>query len=190
MADKKKPTPFVTPTGVLAYAWIDKKDTKGKFATNKHKATLLLKKDDAEVKDFCKKLAAVAGRSVIKDGDNPVDKFGQPKPVKDAERGYYMVTAKSEYMPKCVDAKRNPLPKNVRVMSGDLVKLAIAANEFDPGKFNLWLNAVQLIDKRSTGFDASSLFAEEDGFEAEGDKPEETATDGSATGKPTDNLDF
>jgi len=201
---KKKPPIEVTPAGVAAYAWIDKPDTK--FAANgedgKYKLTVLIPKDGAS-----KMTATIGGETVngeeliaslqkeheqsggtaknspVKDGDKPLGNADKPK---DDFKGHWLISLKSKFQPKLVDAKKNDIDPEgkLTVYSGDIVKAAYTRYDFDRG-ISLRLAAVQLIEKRSTGgAGAASAFGEEEGFEYEAgadafgggdDKPAATA---------------
>lgn len=188
----------VTPAGVLAYAWIDKPDTGKRYSDDKYKATILLPKDGegnfaigkekfaGTVKEFVQKLVKIGGKKLIKDGDAHAEEKDKPEFA-----GHYMLQAKTKNKPTLVDAKRKPLPSSVKVMSGDVAKLAITINEYEEGKFNVYLNAVQLIEKRArSGFDAEDAFDDEDGFEA-GERGDEEEEAEGGEGQPADDeLDF
>lgn len=184
--DKPKRIVLVTPAGVAAYSWLKSPDVGKKFSDGKYKITLVLDKEDEAAVEFCKKLAAMGAKKLIKNGDVIAEE-------KDKEefKGKYLITAKSKHQPKMIDAKRNELPSNVYPMSGDIVKIAIAPNEYEDGKWNLYLNAVQLLKKNARGFDADDYFDEEDGFEA----PAKTEGNDGEGEKPSrkpaaDDLDF
>ena len=105
--------------------------------------------------------------SPIKDGDKPVDKHGQPKPIVEEFASTYRINFSSQYQPQLVDTKKNDLPPEVKIMSGDTVKVAFRPNMFDGG-CNLYLNAVMLIEKNAGGGGGgANAFGEEEGFVAE-----------------------
>lgn len=161
MAAKKKAEILVTPKVVAAYAWVHKEDEK----YGKYKITGIFDKDNAEHKEFLQKLAKVAGKDKIKDGDNPINgKTGKKKEVKEEHRGKWLVNFSSKYKPDTRDAKKNSLPDGTFIYSGDVVRIAFVVREYDDG-VALSLAAVQLIEKRNTGRSYGDLFDEEDGFD-------------------------
>jgi hypothetical protein len=122
----------------------------------------------------------------IKDGDKPVDKHGQPKPIVEEFAGTYRINFSSQYQPQLVDTKKNDLPPDVKIMSGDIVKVAFRPNMFDGG-CNLYLNAVMLIEKNAGGGGGgASAFGEEDGFVAE----KSAAADAFGAGEAETNGDY
>lgn len=184
--EKPKRIVLVTPAGVAAYSWLKNPDVGKKYSDGKYKLTLVLDKEDDAAVEFCKKLVAMGAKKLIKNGDVIAEE-------KDKEefKGKYLITAKSKHQPKMIDAKRIELPSNVFPMSGDVVKIAIVPNEYEDGKWNLYLNAVQLLKKNARGFEAGDYFDEEDGFEA----PAQTSNSDDGEGKkpshkPADDLDF
>jgi hypothetical protein len=172
-----------TPRAVAAFAYLDKPDT-SKFGQNKYKVDLLFDKDDAgiaELKAKAEEAAKLAWpkaklsaiRMPLKDGDKVnSDREDKGKEIYSSYTGKYVLTAKTKEPPSLIDSKRNPLPKSVKIFSGDIVKASITFNtgEVD-GKLTVacWLNGVQLIDKRSKGRDVRDDFEDEDdGYVAEG----------------------
>lgn len=173
----------VTPKVSAGYAkFLYEKDIEGKFASNKYKLEVRLPKGDDDVEAFVKKIMAAhaeaGGNSYepVKDGDKIESKSDKRM---DFARGHYLMTFKSTRQPTLVDAKKQPLTTEVN--GGDLIKVAFNAKPYDAfgGGLALYLNAVQLIEKRGGG--GVSDFDEEDGFTDEA-KPAseftETATDG------------
>jgi hypothetical protein len=190
MAKKKAPVQ-VSPQGVGAYAWLQKPDTKFD-AEGKYKVTLLVEKGEHE--EFVKTLqehheqaGGNAGNSPVKDGDKPLGRNATE--AKDEFKGKWLVSFKSKFKPKFVDAKKNPLPDEVKIMSGDVVRVAFTEYDFDRG-MSLRLAAVQLIDKRSTGADASGAFDEVDGFDASEAASAFDSDSEATSGEDDDNEDF
>jgi len=198
MAQEKKRVPIeISPEGVLAYAWIYKKDTK--FAKTeddgRFKGSLVISKD-GDAADWAMelhwihtdKMEGSKKNSPVKDGDKMKDKDGKPK---GDFANCWLVNFKSQYKPTVVDAKKRPLTGDVRVASGDLVKIAFQRNEYDTGAtsgLSLRMAAIQVIDKRAgegLGAAAAAAFGEEDGFEA----PEDTGGDDNEA-PPQGNGDF
>ncbi len=195
MAKKKAPIE-VSVTGVAAYAWLDKPDTKFAAAgeDGKYKLTLVIDKEEASsltaqvgedtmngeewlqsLRDMHEKCGGTAKNSPVKDGDKPLGAADKPK---EEFLGKWLVGFKSKFQPAFVDAKKAPLNAQagfpdkppVRIMSGDLVKAAYTRFDFDRG-MSLRLSAVQLLDKRSTGGNAADAFGEEEGYDASSASP-------------------
>jgi len=198
MAKKEKKQVVVTPAGTAAYAWVEKPDSGvNQFSDDKYKVTLLIPKetDITALQAICD----AAGEARFPD----VDPADIASPIKDGDEsskeefnGFWTITMKSKFKPKCVDAKKKPLPESVKIFSGDLIKVAAAVNPYETtdtivevvkGKkvkktvkaygVSLALNAIQLLEKRNGGGDGASYFDEEDGFEAEDDDVPEKGGD-------------
>lgn len=169
---------LVTPSGIAAYAHIAHPDTKGQYADNKYKVTLKLKKGDKAVEEFVGKI-----HEALKEAQSEQTEAWKKKklevfdPVKDGDdkedadkkgmAGFWLVTFKSKHQPKVVDSKRKPVGKSVTVFGGDVIKVAFGMSPFEKpvqgkGGLTLYLNAIQLLDKRAG--DATSMFDEEDGY--------------------------
>ena len=186
MASAKLPIE-VSVKGVAAYSWLYKPDTK--FAKNgeagKYKLSVVFNKDDIDdlsaridggttqisAKEWISRLFKAheyadgdESNSPIKDGDKPVDK--KPKELNEEFVGTYMVNFKSGYKPQTVDSKKNDLPADVKIMSGDVVKVAFRPNVFDGG-VNLYMNAVMLIEKNAQGGGAGAFGDDEEGYVAD-----------------------
>jgi hypothetical protein len=202
---KKEPAVFVRlPAGTAGFSYLHKPDTEGTYADGKYKVTIVYDKDVdlseiekvcvAEAKKKWPKLKPSDVKMPFRDGDET---------GKEELEGKVTVTPKSKFQPKLVDAKRNELPESVKIFGGDIVK-AVASlylyesteNVKENGKtkkvtvygVSLQLAGVQLIEKRGgRGGDVSSMFDEEDGFEAEASEDEETTNSGSDA---VDNEDF
>jgi hypothetical protein len=160
----------VTPKVLSGFSkFIYEKDTEGKFASNKYKLEVRLPKGDEEVESFVKKIMAAHKDA----GDN------QYKPVRDGDTietssdkrkefaaGHYLMVFKTTRPPKCVDSKKQPLG-DTRIDGGDVIKVAFNAKPYEAfgGGLALYLNAVQLIEKRGGG--GVDEFGEEDGFVSE-----------------------
>lgn len=174
---KKEYFKAVTPPSVLAYGYIHKADTDGKYADNKFKGTFVFEPDDpavATMKAQAKKAAAQEfGASTykateiqwpFKDGNKTkLDK--ETKKPREEFANKMLLTAKTKDQPGTVDAKRQPLPAGVEVRSGDLVKASIT---FGAGEVSgtptvyCFLNNVQLLEKRSGNHSPADDFEDED----------------------------
>lgn len=186
MANEKKLPLEVTSKGIAAYAWLYKRDTKfaKKGEDGKFKITLVLDKEELgdltarlngggdevsatewleHLKDMHEKAGGDASNSPVKDGDNQLDKKGKPK--KDPNKEFFgkvMVNFKTGYPAQLVDTKKNDLPPDVKIYSGDLVKIVYRPFAFDEG-VSLRLNAVMLVDKRATAGGAEAFGDEDEG---------------------------
>ena len=190
MADKKLPIE-VSVRGVAAYSWLYKKDDKfaKKGEDGKHKLSLVIIKDElggltaglndgktpiggeewlSHLQEMHEQGGGEPQNSPVKDGDKPLDKKGKPKPKKDINEefeGKHLVNFRTGYQPQLVDSKKNDLPDNVKIMSGDVVKVAYRPVIYEGG-VTLRMNAVMLLEKRAQGGGANA-FEEEDGFVAD-----------------------
>lgn len=185
MAKTKLPIE-VSVKGTAAFSWLYKKDDKfaKKGEDGKYKLSLVIDKDELPkltarldggatpiggtewVEHILKMHEDADGdnsNAPIKDGDKPVDKKGKPKEVREEFVNTYMVNFKSGYQPQLVDTKKNDLPADVKIMSGDTVKVAFRPNIFDGG-CNLYMNAVMLVEKNATGGGAGAFGDDEEGY--------------------------
>ncbi len=189
MADKNKQfTKAVIGPGIAAYSYLAKPDTEGKYADGKFKVTLVVDQDAPWIEGFKAKCIEAAKKEWPK-----VKEASIKLPFKDGDEtgkeefeGKFLITAKSKKRPTMIDAKRKALPKDV-IKSGDEVKISVTLNPCTPSGTKtvaLWLNAVQLITKNNSGYNAADDFEDEDGFEydaddeAEEDEDEESDEDG------------
>jgi hypothetical protein len=193
MAAKKfKFSEPVSPMGIASSAWLNKPsqpfDGKGEPM---YKITLLLE-DTAENRNWCQetldKALAEAKQANVKVKKVYNSPFIYPEDVDEddfiaaegktyakypeAARGRIMFTAKSQYKAGQIDAKRNVLPEDVKIMNGDEVKVKVQLNPYEGlgSGVSLRLITVQLIKKNtsySTG-PRTDGFDEEEGYEYEG----------------------
>lgn len=165
MAEKKKTKVVLkgaTPAGTLTWAWLEKPDT-SEYGKNKYKVTILLKKGEGKNDEFAKKLndlhKAAKGKAdtrPAKDGDA----MAEENEKREAMRGFWVLSFKSNNKPEQVDASKKPLKLSAK--SGDFGKVAFAAAEFDTGAnkgVTLYLNAVQLLERRAPS--ATDAFGDE-----------------------------
>lgn len=184
MAEKRKKYPrVVTPAGVAAYSYIHKPDTKGQYADNKYKTTIIFPGDA----DMSKITAACVAAAKMEWGDK-VKMSTVKLPIRDGDtkgkeefEGKLLITAKSKYAPGVVDSRREALADGVEVWSGDLIKVScetypcvIAGQK----TITLQLRNVQLIEKRSRAGTAADDFEDESEDEEDEDQEAETHKDG------------
>ena len=182
MADKKTNVVFkgITPAGIATWAWLDKPDN-SEYGKGKFKCALKLEKGDEKNDAFARKIIdlhkAAKGKKdtvPVKDGDA----MAEDNEKRESMRGFWVLTAKTNKKPDQVDAKKKPLAQTAR--SGDLVKLNIAAAEFDTGAnkgVTLYLHAVQLLERRALS--AADAFDEEDEYAADTASAETSESDDS-----------
>lgn len=170
---------IVTPKGVAAYAWLNKKDTKFD-KEGVYKITVLLPKKDMPEGRLDGGKTVVPGKDWIKHILSECKAHGVPDkigttgcPVKDGDKmdkedfhGFLMITAKTTFDPKekIVDTKGNQLPGRTTVFSGDVVKVGIqpVIREVKGDKFmSMYIAKVMLIEKNA-GADVD--FGEEEGY--------------------------
>lgn len=175
---KKNYTKVVSPIGTAAYAWIAKPDEGHQYSDGKYKVTLIMDPNEHGVQEALDKLEAAVEqaaieewgkcpknlRSPIKDGNDIADE----KEDKDELRGMFLLTAKSKFQPGTVDPKRNDLPKEVSVRSGDTIRLSAALIPYIAGGQKgvaLQLRMVQLLEQREDGGSGGgSEFDEAEGY--------------------------
>ncbi|QPC30484.1 DUF2815 family protein [Caldimonas thermodepolymerans] len=159
----------VTPRGTFQWAWLDKPDTK--FDKSKYKVTIILEKGVPENDAFAKRLndlhKAAKGNAEhrpAKDGDA----LAEDDEKKERFRGHWVVTFKTKNKPEL----RGPGGKNdvlaVAPRSGDYGRVAYAVAESGQGSAYrgviLYLNAVQLLERRAVSSGADMFEDESDEF--------------------------
>lgn len=203
MAKKVKTQVAFAPT-TCAYTWLDKPDTGHTYSDNKYKATLVyddvndamtVKEDGEEVdlKEVCERLA-------LEHWGDDFDLSELRLPVRLPEtqtkedfEGKATVTPKSKYKPMAYDAKRNKLPKNVKIYSGDVAAVLATLIPYEStervreGKkvvtvttygISANLSAIQLVEKRAGGGPGPGAFETyDDGFDASGMEDDEGGDD-------------
>ena len=204
--EKKFTIQKVTPKAIAAYAWVDNPDTGNQYSDDKFKVTLVFEPDTIdELRAAAQEVAEKGHPGVSPDDITMPFKDGNDKADKNEEfAGKILITAKSKFKPQTMDAKRKALPKSVKIFSGDIVKALIVFLPYESTEkvrnektkkletvksygVTAQLKALQLIEKRNGGGDASSAFDDEEGFEAE----EGLDQDGSdAAGKDDGSGDY
>lgn len=175
MAEAKKKVNVVykgvTPAGIGTWLWVEKPDN-SEYGKGKYKAALKLAKGEGNNDAYARKIIdlhkAAKGKKdtcPVKDGDA----MAEENEKRENMRGFWVLSAKSKNKPEQIDAKKVPLKATAK--SGDRIKLAIAAAEFDTGAnkgVTLYLNALQLLERLA----ASSV----DDFDTEDEYEGDTAT--------------
>ena len=175
---------ITTPPRTASWCHLNKPDTGGQYSDNKYKATMFLDQDDVYVTDVLAPAVQEAAKAEWPEGlpsnfHNPLD------PLEDQENeednGKIKITFKSKDQPLLTDAAGTPLPPDVIIRSGDVIRVAGACAAYVSGKnkgVTFYLNAVRLIDKRSTGPDP---FGDADeGYIADPDASTGNASTGNA----------
>ncbi len=154
----------ISPEGVAAYAWLEKPDTR--FDKNKYTVTLVLPKGTKENDKFVKDIRAAHADAGSGKDEGPAKDGDKRK--EDEFNGKWTVTFNTKKPPKQVDALKIELPEGQSAHSGDLIKIAFnpATYEGFGGGVTLYLNAVQIIDKRAKGAGANDFDAVEGGYVA------------------------
>lgn len=210
--DKKFTLAAVTPAGVASYSYLTKPDTEGQYADGKYKVTVIFDGDTdlSALEAKCREVAEKSWPDVDLD-DVKMPFIDGDTTGKEELAGKIKTTIKSKFAPQLVDAKRNPLPKKVKIFSGDLIKVAVTILPYEStetvvenvkGKkvkktvkvygITLQLGAVQLIEKRNTGSGGAgaSMFEDEDGYEADPSQFEDESEDGeNADGEESEDGD-
>lgn len=163
---------LVTAKGLAHFAYIDKPDTEGQYADGKFKITLSF----PEGHEFLDTLTAKVEELIKQQwGASPPANFNNPIRIgsetnMDSMAGRVFIRAKSNKAPVVVDSQKQALPADVTVFGGDTVKVALTLAVYDTPTIKgitAYLDAVQLIEKRSAGTQGADMFGVEDGFVAE-----------------------
>lgn len=197
MTEKRKKVKgpiVVAPRGIAKYAWLNKPDMgfDGKGEGSFKIRVLLDDTDDnrAWCDDVIEKGKKAAVENAIKlkkqfkhpfrfpedqDEDDYVPQDGKDKPKLDEDhKGRIFFEAKSKFKPATFDAKKEELPEDVSIMSGDIqrTKFEVLPYEGLGSGLSFRLAAVQLIEKNTSysgGNKASADgFDEEEGYESGG----------------------
>ncbi len=154
----------ISPEGVAAYAWLDKPDTK--FDAIKYKVTLVLPKGVKENDEFVKAIRAAHAEAGNGKNEGPA-KDGEAR-KEDEFNDKWTIEFHTKNPPKQVDALKAELPAGQTARSGDLVRIAFNPATYDGfgGGITLYLNAVQIIDKRAPGAGVDDFDAVEGGYAA------------------------
>lgn len=170
MAKKVYYPKVVFPVGTAGFSYLNKPDTEGQYADNKFKTevvfdeipTMRMYADGAwttvTAEQVVKKAIAVDGRkaqsqirSFLVDGDEKLDKDGNPK---EDYAGKYVINAKSKFKPAQVDTSREPLDESTSIYGGDRIKVSATALPYPPTGIikgvALQLRAVQLVEKMNS----------------------------------------
>lgn len=211
-SSKAKKIPYVTlksPRVVAAYAHLTKPDTEGRYADNKYKVTLKLKKGVPEHDAFVKKVRDEIDVIAAKQNEMWGTELDAHDPIKDGDqkkeaaekgtKGYWLLTAKSKEKPKLRDTKKQPLGPKVRVFGGDEIIAIIALGPYKEevkGKAGaaVYINGAMLVKKNSNGQDVDDMWGDdefEDGFvdNSDEDGDDESSEGGDADGEEG-NADF
>lgn len=196
MSKKFKYTRHVSPRGMFKYAWVNKPDSyQGK---EQFKVTHLME-DTEEVRAWCDKVMESAIEEAKKAGvklkrkpaspfvypedideDDFVPEEGKDKPKYDEDyRGKIFFTTKTNFKPGAIDAHRQSLPDDVRIMSGDEGRVRVENNPYEGfgSGVSLRFVTIQLLEKNNTfsgeGYVDTDGFEDEDGYVAPAAEDEE-----------------
>lgn len=183
---KEKQIKVVVGPGIAAYAWVTKPDAsrknggKSEYGDDKFKVTVVAENDAPfldTLRAQCDEAAKLKWGKVPEDLRYPIGDGDEKADRKPEFAGKALLTAKSQYKPGCVDAKRNELPEGVWVGSGDLIKASCVLYAYEKtekvkdGKkiidvvskgISLQLRNIQLLEKRAGGSGAAGDFEDED----------------------------
>ena len=193
MAAKKNKAQVTFAPTTCAYAWIDKPDTGHKFSNNKYKTTLVfddeadalavkMNKQQRDLKEICEELALAEWGDDFDLSELRLPVRMPEDQTKESFEGKATVTPSSKFKPMAYDAKRNKLPKGVKIFSGDVVSVIATLLPYEStekvreGKkmvsvttygISAQLSAIQLVEKRAGGGAGADGFDEyEEGFDA------------------------
>ena len=211
MAEQKekkfKFSEFVTPVGIAKYCWVVNPDSgfDGK-GDPKFKLRLLID-DTTEAREWVErviskgveeaKAAGIKLKKVFKnpfqfpedqDEDDYVPQDGKDKPKLDEDhQGRIFFEIKSGFKPGLIDSAREELPEDIKIMSGDKVRVKFVLNPYEGlgSGISLRLKVVQLIEKNTSysggGRPNTDGFDDIDGYRAGGggDSTEDDNEDGT-----------
>lgn len=176
---KKEMLKIATPKGKLHYPWLRVPDVKFN-SEGVYKCGIVLDKDDPKVVDIVGKLDALLDESYQKalKECKPQDKSKVQKaePYKlefteaGEETGNIIITAKSKYKPRVVDASLVELPDEISPYGGTIGKMSVFADTYymastKTAGVTLYLQGVQVL-KLVTGAGADMGFDVDDEYEA------------------------
>lgn len=165
---------IVTAKGLAHFSYVNKPDTEGPYSDGKYKITVSFPADSEFVSTLEEKVDALLkehyGDSVPINAYSPI-KYGDDQnnaKMREAMQGRVFIRAKSAKQPVVVDAQKQELPEDMTVFGGDTVKVAMTLAVYDGAQKGVtaYLDAIQLIEKRSDGSGANR-FGIEDGYVAE-----------------------
>jgi hypothetical protein len=171
MAKKPQYTELVSPIGIANWAFVTKPAepyTKGDDP--EYKITVGLEDTD-ENRAWCNKFIETAQSDAKKHGvklkkagkipfnypeDQDEDDF-KPKPegtgkYPETFKDRIIFQTKSKFRPGVIDTKRQDLPEDVRIMSGDEVRVKVAVNPYEGmgSGISMRLKVVQLVQKNTS----------------------------------------
>lgn len=172
----------VSPWGVASYPHLSVPSTKFD-KEGKYEVDLVLDPADPEVVAFIEAIETF--RDAERPGGNvPIHEQVDRKTK--VATGMLTVKFRSNYRPAIFDAKKNPIPPEINVGQGSVIRVAYVFNDYEPkkdlpkGGINLYLQRVQVKQLvESHGMDGD-CFEEADGYEVE-DSQKPTAFDGGGT---------
>lgn len=172
----------ITAQHTASFSYLREPDSGREYSDDKFKVTALVSKSDEAglkiLRDACMKAAQAEWPEGIPSNIRMPLRDGAEKSADLAD--YFLVTFKSQKAPALVDAAGAALAHDINVFSGDVIRVAGAAGAYVAGGnkgVTLYLNGVQLIEKRAGGDETSHMFdAVEGGFTQEL-PPVETASD-------------
>jgi len=162
----------VSPIGIAKYCWVNNPD-KGFDGKNEPKyKTRIVIEDTEENRAWVENVLKVAQveakandiklKKVFKspfqfpedqDEEDFIPQAGKERPKLDEDhRGRIYFDAKSSFKPGLIDSARKELPEDVKIMSGDKIKIKVEVLPYDGlgSGVSLRLKVVQLIEKNTT----------------------------------------
>ena len=164
---------LTTTTVTASFSYLREPDSGREYSDDKYKTTILISKNDeaglAVIRNACEAAAKAEWPEGVPAGIRSPLRDGAEKADKNPDLAdYYMVTFKSQKAPALYDAAGKSLNDDVNIFSGDQIRVAGAAGAYVAGGnkgVTLYLNAVQLVEKRAAEDEGDSPFgAVEGGF--------------------------
>ena len=185
---KRTYTRLTTNQVTASFSYLREPDSGREYSDDKYKVTVLIDKADEDglaiIRNACAKAAADEWPEGAPNGMRSPVRDGADKSPELAD--YYLVTFKSKQQPKLFDAAGAALAEDINIFSGDKIRVAGAAGAYVAGAskgVTLYLNGVQLIEKRAAEAEDGMFGAVDGGFT-------NPTSDATAAEVPTDASNF
>lgn len=189
---------LTTATQTASYSYLREPDAGREFSDGKYKTTLLIDKSDEDglaiIRAACEKAAKAEWPQGIPANLKSPLRDGAEKADKDPElANYYMCTFKSQKAPQLYDSTGKPLAGDVNIFSGDQIRVAGAAGAYIAGGnkgVTLYLNGVQLVEKKAMSDGDGAMFGSVEGGFVNSESTEEAMSTVEAPAENNANFNF
>jgi len=164
---------IITPKGKLHYPWLRQPDTRFKESGSYKSGIILTEAELAPIKEVVEKLVDIMFDKTFED-TKPAARAAlhkvypwKPEYVDDEETGNFIITGKSDFAPKVVDAANVALPEEVNPYGGSIGRLSLMAKPYYMSStkavgVKLYLQGVQILALVERG--GNTGFTEEEGY--------------------------